>query len=128
MKRGHSTGTPTKAEAARIVACKSGPCVACSIRRDQADCPSWFCVTPGGDYHHLLSGGIRRGHLFGVCLCAWHHRGVPEWGMSHRSMRDDYGPSLAEGSKPFHAAFGSDAELLAYQNALLGIETQGAAA
>ena len=37
-------------------------------------------------------------------------------------------PILNEGSKPFHAEFGSDPELLAYQNALLGIETQGAAA
>jgi hypothetical protein len=37
-------------------------------------------------------------------------------------MRDHYGPSLADGSKPFHAAFGSDAELLARQNEYLEIK------
>jgi hypothetical protein len=30
-----------------------------------------------------------------------------------------YGPSVATGSKPFHAMYGSDDELLAFQNALL---------
>lgn len=111
MKRGRSTATPTKAEAARIEACKSGPCVACEMRGR----PSY-----GGDYHHLLSGGIRRGHMFGVCLCAWHHRGVPDWGCTHEVMREAFGPSLAEGSKPFHATFGSDETLLAKQDELLG--------
>lgn len=120
MKRGHSTGKPTLAEQARIIACKSGPCVACELRRDHADCPGAYYVTPGGDYHHLLSGGIRRGHMFGVCLCPWHHRGLTDWGVPHQDMRDYYGPSLAEGSKPFHAAFGSDDDLLTKQAELLG--------
>jgi hypothetical protein len=31
-------------------------------------------------------------------------------------MREEYGPSLAEGSKPFHSEFGSNAELLQQQN------------
>lgn len=111
MKRGRSTHKPTLAESARIEACKSGPCVACAIRGR----PSY-----GGDYHHLLSGGIRRGHMFGVCLCPWHHRGVPDWGCTHEEMRSAFGPSLAEGSKPFHETFGSDDDLLAKQVELLG--------
>jgi hypothetical protein len=111
MRKGRSTSTPTREEAARIEACKSGPCVACAIKGRA----SW-----GGDYHHLLSGGIRRGHLFGVCLCAWHHRAVPDWGCTHEEMRQHYGPSLAEGSKPFHAVFGTDQDLLDKQSELLG--------
>lgn len=31
MKRGLSTGKPTKREAERIVACKEGPCIACMV-------------------------------------------------------------------------------------------------
>lgn len=34
-------------------------------------------------------------------------------------MRLEYGHSLADGSKPFRKQFGSDAELLAYQDAML---------
>jgi hypothetical protein len=117
VKRGHSTSKPTQAEAARIVACKEGPCVACVIWSETV---SRFPVYSGGDYHHLLSGGRRRGHLFGICLCPWHHRGQPDWGETCASMRECYGPSLAEGSKPFHAEFGSDADLLAKQDAILG--------
>jgi len=37
-------------------------------------------------------------------------------------MRDELGPSLADGSKPFRAEFGTDAELLTIQNELLGNE------
>ena len=119
MKRGHSTGTPTKAEAARMTAIKEGPCVACHQRGVSSWCP---------EVHHLLSGGRRIGHMATVGLCSWHHRSVIAFGCSGAEMRDHFGPSLNEGSKPFHAEFGSDPELLAYQNALLGIETQGAAA
>ena len=36
-----------------------------------------------------------------------------------KDARDLFGPSLAHGSKPFHAAFGSDDELLARVNELL---------
>jgi hypothetical protein len=31
-------------------------------------------------------------------------------------LRTEYGPSLAEGSKPFHAEFGSNEALLAMQD------------
>lgn len=130
MRRGRSTTTPTKAEADRIERCKSGPCVACEIWAEHPDCPpmfrgAWVDVSPtgessGGDYHHLLSGGIRRGHMFGVCLCPWHHRAVPDWGCSHDEMRRLYGPSLAEGSKRFNETFGGDQALLDKQAEILG--------
>lgn len=117
MRKGRSTTTPTREEADRIERCKSGACVACAIRAASVpDFRGWH----GGDYHHLLSGGRRRGHMFGVCLCGWHHRGLLDWGWTHQEMRDYFGPSLAEGSKPFHETFGSDEALLAKQSELLG--------
>jgi hypothetical protein len=110
MKQGRSTGTPTQDEAARMAAIKAGPCVACHQRGIRSWCP---------EVHHLLSGGRRIGHLATVGLCEWHHRAVIAWGCTGAEMRDHFGPSLNEGSKPFHAEFGSDAVLLGYQNALL---------
>lgn len=105
------------AESARVVAVKSGRCLACLQLLDQGRITY---VPEGCDYHHLLSGGRRRGHLFGIGLCAWHHRQVPDWGCTVPEMREVFGPSLMCGSKTFHAAFGSDAELLAKQDELLG--------
>lgn len=66
---------------------------------------------PQVDVHHLLSGGRRRGHDASVPLCAYHHRGV--------GIHPEMGPSLAHGSKPFHAEFGSDDELLELTDKLL---------
>ncbi|MFL9582385.1 Ref family recombination enhancement nuclease [Stenotrophomonas sp. AB1(2024)] len=121
MKRGLSTGRPTNAEAARIMACKEGPCVACLAWAEGDQAPLGFTPVCGCDYHHLLSGGRRRGHMFGVGVCPWHHRGVPNWGCTVKEMRVHYGPSLMDGSRLFHAAYGSDDELLAGQNLLLEV-------
>ena len=59
------------------------------------------------DAHHLLSGGRRRNGTAIIPLCPYHHRGI-------RELVDDklLGPSLAHGSKPFHAVFGTDEHLL----------------
>lgn len=103
----------TKAEQARFDAIKSGHCIPCYLRG--IDLRGQGLV----EVHHLLSGGRRIGHMATVGACCWHHRAAPFAFCSHEEMREHYGPSLAEGSKPFHAAFGSDAELLAIQNQLL---------
>ena len=102
---------------ARIVACKEGPCMACEVLRDLG---RTIHSGDGCDYHHLLSGGRRRGHRYGIALCGWHHRGVSDWGCTAPEMRVAFGPSLMDGSRLFHAAYGSDAELLARQDALIG--------
>ena len=115
MRQGRSTGSQTKAEAAWVDAVKRGGCLCCIARGFPHD-PSGPLV----EAHHLLSGGIRRGHLFTVGLCQWHHRGrliVSGW--DHADHRHHLGPSLAEGSVPFHAAFGSDDDLYAAQQRLL---------
>jgi hypothetical protein len=116
----HSTGNRTKAEQARFDKMKEmGQCVACYQRGFRG----WQYI----EIHHLLSGNKRIGHMATVGLCTWHHRSVYESGHGHDkdSMTQFLGPSLANGSKPFRAEFGTDAELLAIQNALLG-ETDGA--
>lgn len=115
MRRGRSTSAPTKAQAARIEAVKSGPCMACIvlferglIERHNADGPC--------DYHHLKSGNIRRGHDFGIALCGWHHRAIPDCAHTPPDMRATYGASLMDGSRRFRETFGSDDELLDRQN------------
>ena len=110
----HSTGTPTKAEKARMDAMKlMCKCVACY---------QVGIVRSGHiEIHHLLSGNKRIGHMATVSLCPWHHRGVIYGNaVTAAEAAEMFGPSLAHGSKPFRAKFGTDAELLALQNALLG--------
>lgn len=76
------------------------------------------------DIHHLISGNKRRGHLFTVGLCKWHHLRYPIQDMSANETRKLLGPSLADGSKPFRAKFGTDDELLELQNRLLNATFQ----
>lgn len=118
MKRGRSTGAPTKEEAARIVAVKEiGLCMACEVLRLAGLAGS---DSEGVDFHHMKSGNIRRGHMFGVGLCTWHHRRYPFEGMTCKEMVVLFGPSLLDGGKAFAELFGTDEELLERQNQLLG--------
>lgn len=118
MKQGRSTSTPTKAEAARIVAVKElGICMACEVLRGVGLSGS---DAEGVDFHHLKSGNIRRGHMFGVGLCTWHHRRYPFEAMTCKQMVILFGPSLLDGGKAFAGVFGNDEELLERQNQLLG--------
>lgn len=115
MRRGRSTGNPTASERAWLRAVKHHGCLCCIARGYPHD-------QNGSEVeaHHLLSGGIRRGHLHTVGLCAWHHRGrLIATGWTHATHRRLLGPSLAEGSIPFHAAFGDDDSLMAQQQRLL---------
>jgi hypothetical protein len=96
----------TKAHAERFEAIKSLGCLACR----KLNLPM-FCGPI--EAHHLLSGGRRRGHDQCIPLGKWHHQGIPWQTLTSRQMNESFGPSLANGSKPFHAMFGSDDELLA---------------
>jgi hypothetical protein len=102
----------TKAHRARFEAIKSLGCLACR----KLNLPM-FCGPI--EAHHLLSGGRRRGHDACIPLGAWHHRSVTWQTLNAKQMTEQFGPSLARGSKPFHAAFGTDDELLAEVEALI---------
>lgn len=118
LRRSRSTGKPTKAEAERMGQLKVMGCIACRINRDRGFydvCFGW----PYSDVHHLLSGGRRRGHLFSLPLCAWHHRSIPPvQGLSTDGAVAVYGPSL-ERQKAFRDYYGTDDELLAMVNKIL---------
>lgn len=115
----HSTA-PMNAEEARYVeACKDGFCVACLIREASPDAPPFFVPAHGCDFHHFKSGNVRVGHLWGVGLCAWHHRGIPLEAWKPEHMRRHFGPSLMDGSRTFHATYGDDTALLERQDETL---------
>ena len=123
MRRGRSTGNPTAAERQWLDTVKRLGCLCCIARGYPHD-PDGAVV----EAHHLLSGGIRRGHLHSIGLCAWHHRGrLIVTGWTHAQHRQLLGPSLAEGSVPFHAAFGDDDALMAAQHRLIEQNTRKAA-
>jgi hypothetical protein len=99
----HSTGKPTKADQARFIKIKEDGCLLCRIDSD-------LYMEP--DINHLKQGNIRRGHQFTTGECLWHHRGVYEPERFERTP----GPSRANGSRTFHAHYGSDDFLLNLQN------------
>jgi hypothetical protein len=71
-----------------------------------------------GDIHHIVDKGYRRlsgGNKSTLCLCEFHHRG-------NGNGNSFFGPSLADGSKPFHAFFGSQRELLAKVNGMISTQ------
>lgn len=105
----------TKAESARIDAIKAAGCLAC-LQLGYV----WDENSPQPDAHHLLSGGIRRGHEFTVALCKWHHsaRLVIE-GMGTLGHLFELGPTLLQHPAKFKEQFGDDAALLAQQNEIL---------
>ena len=108
-----STGKPTKEESARIVAAKTGPCVACLVRA-RAGLLDFDRVSYLNDYNHAKSGNIRRGHMHGYALCRWHHMRQPGE-ETHLFMTTIYGPSLLDGSRLFHETYGTDDELIDLQ-------------
>lgn len=110
----HSTKSPTKAEREHLAAVKAMPCIACNIACTADWISSWST-----EVHHTLSGNRRRGHMFVLPLCSWHHRGEPLDGWAARSMEATFGPSLARSSRQFRERYGTDDELLAKIDALL---------
>ncbi len=101
-----SIKAPTKDERRRMERIVELGCIAC--RKEGIQQPA--------EVHHLLDGGVRRGHSFTVALCAWHHRGQLYLMHDTDGMTDNFGPSLFVDSRSFHATYGSDEELLTYQN------------
>lgn len=92
-------------------------CIACIIRGERMEIKLHQCGA--SEIHHQTTCGRQTGQDQTICLGQWHHRAICREGFSTTIMKDLYGPSLATGSRTFHEYFGSDAEQLRYQNALL---------
>lgn len=100
----------TKADEERRRKIHSGNCMACEQRGIDLTNTGYV------QWHHLAG---KKRHDLTIGLCYWHHQARPIDDRSHEYCRQHYGPSLAEGSKPFHAEFGSNEFLLQMQNDIL---------
>lgn len=66
---------------------------------------------------HVTDRGRRVGiasdqHANTIGLCMWHHIGICDPGHQKHEMLEWYGPSLANGRKPFEAHFGDEVHVL----------------
>jgi hypothetical protein len=117
--RGRSTGEPTAAQRARWDRIKDpdfGPgCLVAHILGI-----GWLPA----EIHHFTVGGRhgqkRRGHDYTIGLNQWSHRGIPLPGWTAEECAARLGPSYAQEPAAFRERFGSDDDLLALQNAILG--------
>ena len=105
-----SLPNPTAEQARRMSDIAHGNCMACR-QMGEFNFP---------EVNHIVVANRRVSHDATYGLCSWHHRRVPLDGFTIWQMVARFGPSLLCGSRPFHAQFGSDAELLVMQNAALG--------
>lgn len=127
MRQTRSTDTPTAAESARWATMRQVGCIACllgDLRLGYVRVPraAGDALAPGAlQIHHLTSGGRRLGHDASICLCRYHHMTdcLPMVGMPYREVAVIYGPGFGKGRKPFAAVYGTDAELLEFQNHLV---------
>jgi len=112
MKCGRSTNAPTAVHEGRFMLIKEIGCICC-----------WIKGVPRvpAEIHHLTVGGKhgqkRRGHDYTIGLCQWHHRGVlPYIGAQ---LAAGLGPSYALEPRRFREEFGTDDQLLDFQNQAL---------
>ena len=117
MRRGRSTGKPTKAEAERLDAIKEGGCViaySLGLSDDENPMPC--------EIHHLTTGGKhgqkRLGHAATVGLNPWSHRGVPFNGWDKVKCQMLFGPSYALEPRRFREEWPDD-RLLQLQDEIL---------
>jgi hypothetical protein len=127
MRQGHSTPPATPAQKSRWTLMREIGCIACLMNRARG-MPSTLAPPERIEIHHLIYG-LRIGHDATICLCTFHHTGFwrPFESESYRDSRARLGPSYHGAKKPFQAMYGSDVELLEYQNALLSPLSEKAA-
>lgn len=114
MKRGRSTGNPTKAQRARSDALHESGCIV-AVMRGMKRVPC--------EIHHLTIGGRhgqkRRGHEFTMGLNPWSHRGETFGGLTEAQCLARFGPSYARQPRLFRQVIGEDDFLLGYQDELI---------
>lgn len=114
---------PTAWEKLRIDAVMKGGCCV-SLRRTEMG----LAVPTSGrvEYHHIVEAGKRLGHLYGIPLHEWYHRGVvPSPARSKKEARERYGASLADSKRAFAASHGlTERELWESLQRALGQSTE----
>ena len=106
----HSTGAPTKADLKRFEIIRDIGCVACILRGIYNNPPQ---------IHHLVEGRKRLGHQYTCGLCYWHHVGGLPTGAKQYEVEERLGPSYALSPRSFKEVFGTQRELLEFQNELI---------
>jgi hypothetical protein len=131
LKQTRSTPKPTAAQVERWDRMRTIGCIACllnEIDHDLARVPRSAMVPNAGnqEIHHLTSGGRRLGHDHTICLCRYHHEGdhLPQYNVGYKATVPVFGPSFGHGRKPFAALYGTDVQLLDYQNLALEAAAQ----
>jgi hypothetical protein len=110
----------TKAQKRRWADARARGCVACHLNLVEKGLAR---VSYGNDLeiHHLLSGGRRRGHAETICLCTYHHQGArlpyPDHGYDEHAKA--FGPSFGREPRRFREVYGTDDQLLAYQEIMI---------
>lgn len=106
----------TKADQKRLDIIHRMPCLACAQEG---------CSQPSKtEAHHIVDKGYRKhsgGHQSTLPLCGWHHRGEPISGDSCSEMTAYYGPSMAKNKRSFVKRYGTERELLARTDEVMGI-------
>lgn len=117
----HSTGRITRSQELRFERMREIGCIAC-WKEGHRD-----LICGASENHHLnfdgKAGQRRLGHDFSIPLGQWHHQGIPKPGIRPENMALLFGPSLRLQSKKFRETYGSDSELLAETNRLIGEQT-----
>lgn len=104
-------GQPTPEQQARQDLCREKGCIACRMELCDQPLPT--------EINHIADRGKQLGQDWTETLCSWHHRAICLPGMTERQMTLEYGPSLHRHRK-FVERYGSNAERLEFQNALIG--------
>lgn len=85
-------------------------------------CARWQWFVPC-QIHHLNmgqhAGAPRLGDDHTIGLCPWHHQGEPLNGLTAKECSLIVGPSMKHEPVRFREVFGSDEQLLSWQNYLL---------
>lgn len=108
-------GPRTDAQGRRIQAIKQYiGCVLCIMEgafRGESRLGEWC------DYHHC-DDESGQNHDRGYGNCPWHHTGRPKNWLSQAAMKEQYGPSLKLHPKEYRERYGTEQEILDYQNKL----------
>lgn len=106
----------TADEKLRYEMLKAMPCQACRKIGQYGACGPT-------EIHHLTDGGRRMGNLFSIPLGSWHHRAQIPVGFGLKNTTEAvamFGPSLETSKRDFEERFGTELQLLAETNKLLG--------